>query len=214
MHKTIPIYAEPKLSNTGKMPCPSFSTPATACITGSKLSKVKGSVCHGCYALKGNYRYPNVKAPREHNLALLDNLPVWTMAMIKAIANSKHGGFFRWHDSGDVQSLEHLRAIMVIANALPDILFWLPSKEAGIVKQAANRWAIPSNLIIRISAPMVDQKPTLPESLKGLNNVCTSTVHTDQPFGQECIAYQQGGKCLSCRACWNRDIPNISYPKH
>jgi hypothetical protein len=23
--------------------------------------------CDGCYATQGNYRYPNVKAPREHN---------------------------------------------------------------------------------------------------------------------------------------------------
>ena len=27
-------------------------------------------------------------------------------------------------------------------------------------------------------------------------------------------APDQGGKCKSCRACWSRDIPNVTYAKH
>ena len=36
------------LSNTSKMPGKSISLDANICKTGSKLAKVKGSVCHDC----------------------------------------------------------------------------------------------------------------------------------------------------------------------
>ena len=43
------------LTRTSKMPGLSYSLPAWECKTGSKLRKVKGSVCASCSALKGNY---------------------------------------------------------------------------------------------------------------------------------------------------------------
>tara|TARA_R100001086_G_scaffold114868_1_gene58674 strand:- start:837 stop:1121 length:285 start_codon:yes stop_codon:yes gene_type:complete len=48
------------LGKTSKMPCPSYNTPAKLCVTGSKLRKIKGSTCHSCYAMKGNYLYSSV----------------------------------------------------------------------------------------------------------------------------------------------------------
>ena len=41
------------LSNPSKMPGKAYSIPASRCNVGSRLAKVKGSVCEGCYALKG-----------------------------------------------------------------------------------------------------------------------------------------------------------------
>ena len=50
------------LTRTSKMPGKSYSLPAWACQTGSKLRKIEGTPCFSCYALKGNYiRYPNIK---------------------------------------------------------------------------------------------------------------------------------------------------------
>ena len=58
------------MTRTKKMPGLSYSLPAWECITGAKLRKVKGSVCAGCYALKGNYtRYPAIKAAQYYRLA-------------------------------------------------------------------------------------------------------------------------------------------------
>ena len=42
------------LTRTSKMPGLSYSLPAWECKTGSKLRKIKGSVCASCYALKGH----------------------------------------------------------------------------------------------------------------------------------------------------------------
>ena len=41
------------LSKPSKMPGPAYNLPAVACKTGAKLVKIKGSVCAGCYDLKG-----------------------------------------------------------------------------------------------------------------------------------------------------------------
>ncbi len=40
------------LSAPGKMPGPSYNLPAWACITGSKLAKIPGTICNKCYAKK------------------------------------------------------------------------------------------------------------------------------------------------------------------
>lgn len=29
-----------------------------------------------------------------------------------------------------------------------------------------------------------------------------------------CPAYKQDGKCLSCRACWDKGVHNVAYPAH
>ena len=60
------------LTRTSKMPGLSYSLPAWECKTGSKLRKVKDSVCSMCYALKGNYtRYKAIKAAQYVRLASL-----------------------------------------------------------------------------------------------------------------------------------------------
>ena len=85
------------LSAPSKMPGPAYNLPAQACITGSKLVKIPGSVCHGCYALKGRYRFKNVKDALSRRLASIMD-PRWIEAMVVLIDKEP---FFRWHDSGD-----------------------------------------------------------------------------------------------------------------
>ena len=48
------------LGKPSKMPGFAYGTPAELCKTGSKLRKVKGSVCADCYAMKGCYMFSNV----------------------------------------------------------------------------------------------------------------------------------------------------------
>jgi hypothetical protein len=203
------IQFMPKLSEPKKMPCHTFSTPATACHTGGKLAKIKGSVCHNCYAMKGNYVYPNVKAHREHNLKSLSDLPSWKAGMIAAIKSNDTTGYFRWHDSGDIQSEAHLMAIMDIAEAMPEVIFWLPTKEKGMLAKVNRRRAMPDNFTVRLSMPMLDMAPagTWPT---------TSTVITKAGTidGVECKAPANNGKCGTCRACWDKTVSNVTYLKH
>ena len=95
------------LSKPSKMPGPAHNLPAVACKTGAKLVKIPGSVCAGCYALKGRYRFNNVQAALKRRLQALED-PRWVDAMVTLITGEK---YFRWHDSGDIQSLKHLENI-------------------------------------------------------------------------------------------------------
>ena len=76
------------LSKPSMMPGPAYKLPAYKCITGQKLAKVPGSVCFGCYALKGRYRFRPVKAAMERRLEALQH-PGWVDAMIQLIKTHK-----------------------------------------------------------------------------------------------------------------------------
>jgi hypothetical protein len=189
------------LSKPSKMPGFSYNLPATKCITGSKLVKIPGSVCSGCYALKGRYRFPNVRDAMQRRLESLDH-PLWTQAMATSIIETKTG-FFRWHDSGDLQSLDHLKKIFEVCNLTPGIQHWLPTRETSIIA-CIQADEVPKNLIIRLSAHKVDGKASTFWPW-------TSTVVTSE---KTCPAAEQENKCKDCRACWDRTIPNVAYGKH
>ena len=194
-------------SKPSKMPCLSWSISAKRCKTGAKLLKVKGSICSTCYALKGNYGFPIVKAAHERRFQSLQSSQ-WTSAMIVAIRGNESSGFFRWHDSGDLQSLEHFKKLVEIARALPDIKFWLPTREYSIIASFLRTDSMPENLIVRLSAYMLEGEP--PALAKRLGLTTSGVTKT----GFTCPASNQGGKCLTCRACWSKDVLNVNYKKH
>jgi len=198
------------LSHTSKMPCPSYSLSATMCHTGRKLAKIKGSVCFGCYALKGNYRYPSVKTSHARHLEAITGAQ-WVDAMVAEIAETGTQ-YFRWHDSGDIQDMEHLNKIIGIARQLPDVKFWLPTKELTLVTTwIRHHGAFPSNLTVRVSAYMVDK----PAAGVPLPVSTVSSPGMPVPVGAvRCLAPSQGGQCQDCRACWNADIKEINYLQH
>jgi len=192
---------------TSKMPTISYSIPAEECKTGSKLRLIKNTVCSDCYALKGNYvRYAkNIKPAMYKRLESIFN-PLWVKAMIFIMDNQKSvvdSGVFRWHDSGDIQSVEHLDKIVQIAQATPNIRHWLPTKESNWVQNYDK--PIPKNLVIRLSGSFVDGKPP-----KYAN---TSTVVTDKD-NATCRAFENNGECGDCRQCWDSSVKNVSYFKH
>jgi len=186
------------LSAPSKMPGPAFNLPAQACITGAKLVKIPGSVCSGCYALKGRYRFRNVKEALARRLAGLTH-PEWIPAMVVLIDQTP---WFRWHDSGDLQGVQHLKNIFEVCKRTPDTSHWLPTREAKFLP--LNTDSIPKNLIIRLSGHKID-KPAA-----GFWP-WTSTVVTVE---KSCPAKEQGNQCKDCRACWTRDVPNIAYGLH
>ena len=187
-------------TKTKKMPGLSYSLPAWECKTGAKLVKVPGSVCAGCYAMKGNYtRYPAIKAAQYRRLDAIKH-PLWVEAMATKIKRQK---WFRWHDAGDIQSADHLKKIFEVCKLTPATKHWMPTREAQFLKDV-NPEEVPKNLIIRMSSHMIDQGPV---SFWPWTSTVGSKTRT-------CPAPDQGNSCGSCRTCWNREIPNIEYGKH
>ena len=185
------------LTRTSKMPGLSYSLPAWECKTGSKLRKVKGSVCASCYALKGNYtRYKAIKAAQYVRLKAIEDSR-WIEAMT---AQVKRSTYFRLHDAGDVQDLNHLNKIYEVCRQTPDTKHWMPTREAWIKDHLTSK---PDNLVIRFSPPMIGQRnDSWPNS--------SMVVET----GATCPAPEQGGKCGSCRQCWDPSVKVVSYGKH
>jgi hypothetical protein len=197
------------LSKPSKMPCHGYSTPASRCITGGKLQKIKDTICSICYALKGRYVFPNVIDAMEKRFDSLFN-SAWEDAIVYLIGKREKSGFFRWHDSGDLQGAWHLQKIVNVANRLPQIKFWLPTREISIVGdyiRAGNK--IPDNLTIRLSAYMLDGLPPIPAA-KRLGLVVSGASDTNF----NCPASLQDGNCGTCRNCWNKDVFQVNYKKH
>jgi len=199
------------LTQTSKMPCKSYSLPTEACQTGFKMAQIAGSVCASCYADKGFYSmYQNTIKPAQ--FARLDSLndPAWVDAMVSLIGSDP---YFRWHDSGDIQGLEHFEKIVEVANLTPKTKHWLPTREYSIIKAfIAKGKTIPKNLIVRLSGMYPDKPVQVPSSLQGIKGITTSNVHTSKPIGKACKAPSQSGECRECRECWT-DKP-ISYLMH
>lgn len=201
-----------------------FSTDPKRCKVGSKLVNVKGSTCNKCYALKLAKVYPSAAKSWADNLDLFraavknDQLLEWCEAIahqIDSISKNKvkkkvSGALYhRWFTAGDLDSVEMLRAFVKVAEMLPHIKFWLPTREKAIVNQyKATLGIVPTNMVIRVSAAMVDAKP-----LKTAN---TSTTHNkgNKASGFNCPAQKQNGSCGDCSQCWNKETKNVSYELH
>jgi len=195
-----------------KMPCPSYSLPASACNVGAKLRAVKGSVCSTCYACKGCYRFKVVKNALDTRLASLDK-PLWTDAFVFAITK-KNLSYFRFHDSGDVQSFEHLQKIVDIAKRCPSCRFWLPTKENALVlRYLKTVGPFPKNLTVRLSCPMMDGENVSVKKLARENGLCVAGASSDMA-NVNCHAYKTNGECGECRACWDKSVFEIVYKKH
>lgn len=213
------------LSKPSKMPGMAYGLPAKECKTGAKLVKIEGSTCSGCYALKGHYAYSTVQNAQYRRLDSLED-PRWIDAFV-TLLHGKYGreGYFRWHDSGDLQSVGHLRRIVRIAELVPTVKFWLPTREYDIVAEYQQRYEpFPDNLCVRLSAHYVE-RPVELRAYPSLAVLPTSTVHSGwgqpvvAPSGVqresiECKAYTRGNECGPCRACWSNEVKSVSYPKH
>ncbi len=204
------------LSRPSKMPSYAWSISARRCNTGSKLAKVKGSVCYNCYALKGRYMFNNVQDALERRYnAWSSNRNRWTDAMIYLMHNKKHivdNQVFRWFDSGDIQGVDMLNDINTVAWASPHIRFWLPTKEYKLVKDYDIDVA--PNLVIRVSAPIKNKGFT---DIKGNFKYISTVYNKDKlhmAMGSVCPASKQDNQCGSCRTCWSDKVSEVSYLAH
>lgn len=160
---------------------------------------------------------PNVQAVHEARLKAALEDPQWEDAMVLQILQNTDQ-YFRWFDSGDVQSFKHARAICNIASRTPTIKHWLPSHESDIWGQLQAEGVIPANLIVRLSGIKIGKKrrtsrfPTsmvIKASRKDWEEKVTLTdgIHY-------CPGPLQDEKCGTCRACWSAGVRTVAYRQH
>lgn len=198
-------------TGNSKMPGTTYAVDAFACKTGSKLAKVPGSPCSVCYARKLQRLRPSVDKGWKANLEKWNaSAPdEWSDAIAFQINRYNTDSYHRWFDSGDLQSVAMLHSIVVVCHQTKHVKHWLPTQERGIVKEFLRLGGtIPDNLVVRVSASMVDGQPPR-------EGHTSNVVSKDKPeTGHRCPASKQGNNCGDCRACWNPDVRNVSYVKH
>lgn len=208
------------LGRPSKMPGRAWGISTASCKRGSLLAQQPDTVCSRCYAARGRYMTGSVQRCQARRLEALEH-PQWAEAMAFLINAYNAHGHFRWLDSGDLQGLAHLDKIADVCRRTPTVAHWLPTHETYLVGEwLASGNSIPSNLVIRISADVIESAPTAPT-----HGLPTSTVHRHKgepvPVGDqdprrsvECRAYARGFVCGTCRACWDPRVQNVSYPLH
>jgi hypothetical protein len=199
-----------KISVTSKLDgIKSWSLQALDTCPGSISSPgVLVDACKGCYATTGNYRYPNVKAPRISNQSDWQRMG-WVNDMVEALQNDR---YFRWFDSGDMYTLGLAEKILEVMRMTPWCKHWLPTRmhkfpKFSIVLQ--NMAALP-NVSVRFSSDSVNGEFT-----KGLHRsvIIADSTQTTKAMTL-CKAYENLGKCNGCRACWDKKVKVIAYPAH
>lgn len=164
--------------------------------------------CKGCYATTGNYNYPNVKAPRAHNREDWQRLE-WVDDMVQALQDSR---YFRWFDSGDMYTIGLAEKILEVMQRTPWVKHWLPTRMHKFPKfrgVLTDMQAL-DNVMVRFSSDSVTG-----QFIDGLHgSVIVPTIDDITPKMKACNAYQHGGKCNGCRACWDKSVPLIAYPAH
>lgn len=164
--------------------------------------------CKGCYATTGNYRFPNVKAPREFNRIDWQRID-WADDMVQALAKDTH---FRWFDSGDMYNLALAEKIFEIMQRTPWVKHWLPTRMHKFPKfrQVLTAMAGLKNVSVRFSSDSIDGKFT-----KNLHGSLIVADSDSLPKGATlCRAYENAGQCSGCRACWDKTVKVIAYPAH
>ena len=166
------------------------------------------AACSGCYATTGNYRFNNVRAPREHNKADWQR-PAWVEEMTHAL----HGeAYFRWLDSGDLYDVRLARKVLDVMRATPRAQHWLPTRMYKFAKfrPVLDAMRALPNVAVRFSSDSVTGEFT-----PGLHGSTIVPSREAAPTSVKvCEAYEHGGKCSGCRACWDKTIPVIAYVAH
>lgn len=198
-----------KLSKTAKLGTYSWSLQAVETCPGA-VGKDGNLVpaCSGCYATTGCYHFPDTVALRANNKEAW-KADTFVSDFIKALTKKTH---FRWFDSGDMYALELAEKMYQIMLATPNTKHWLPTRMHKFPKfQAiiAKMTALP-NVMVRPSSDEIDG--TYTKGVHGSTILPTADMADSNTF--VCNAPNQGGKCLDCRACYDKSINVIGYIAH
>lgn len=164
--------------------------------------------CSGCYATTGNYRFPNVRAPRDFNKNDWQRLE-FVDDFVKALENER---FFRFFDSGDMYTLALAEKLLEIMKRANWVKFWLPTRMYKFPKfrLVIDEMKKLENVSVRFSSDSITG-----EYIKKLHGSVIIPTSEEVKKGMFlCRAYESSGTCNGCRACFDKSIAVIAYPAH
>lgn len=125
--------------------CLSIPLPICSCNPKSPCFKM-------CYAQHGVQIMSNVQGAYWRNWRLYQDNPDNFFEQL--YCKIKFSGIpkVRFHDSGDIPSLDYFRRMMQLADRLPDVKFMAFTKQYDIVNEGLEERECPNNLVIMFSA--------------------------------------------------------------
>ena len=168
----------------------------------------------GCYALKGNWLYKNVKNSLKNNLdEFMANSEKFFNDIIEYLNNDDITyKFFRWFSSGDIVNYEFWLGIVKVAKACPQTKFLLFTKKFNHV----NMWLalghqLPNNLRVVFSGWDENFKIDNPYNLPTTYLYFKDKENKHIPeYAIPCV-----GSCKSCKACWTLEKgQSVYFNKH
>ena len=163
----------------------------------------------GCYAQKGNWRFPNVQESLKNNLKVYTENPKLFFESI-AIQTTLLK-YFRWHSSGDIVDYAYFEGMCRVARKNKETHYLCFTKKYEIINEfLAKGKRIPKNLSVVLSA----WSNWIPENPYNL----PMTYVYGKDFDNDLIPKDSipcGGKCEICQACWTlKKGQNVYFKKH
>jgi len=202
-----------KLSNTSKLGVKSWSLQAlNTCPASIDDNGDLVDACKGCYATSGTYRFSNVRAAREFNKQAWQD-ENFVNDFVNELYKER---FFRWFDSGDMYSLKLAEKILEIMKLTPHVKHWLPTRVYKFKKfhSVIKEMQALDNVVVRLSSDYIDGTKVESDVSDTNSVIISSDQVNDYNEGFICRAYNQDGKCLTCTACYDKDIKTIAYVGH
>jgi hypothetical protein len=129
------------------------------------------------------------------------------------IAELDNDRYFRWFDSGDLYDVRLARKVLEVMKRTPWVKHWLPTRMYKFTKfiSVLDQMESLPNVVVRKSSDSVHG-----ETIEGKNTSTIIPVDDSVQYASFtiCKAYERGGKCGSCRACWSKEESVIAYPAH
>ena len=168
-----------------------------------------------CYAMRGNFRFANVRKSMEQNYEYYKSNPEKYFEEIKLAINNGmvSYAYFRWHAAGDIVDKQYFEYMVKVAEQLPLTSFLAFTKKFEIVNEyIKDHGALPQNLNIVFSAWGADFKIDNPYRLpvayvRFKDDEKTGTIPTD--------AVECSGDCTTCLQCWKiKAGQSVVFKKH
>jgi hypothetical protein len=212
---------------------PSFSTlPGDEPLTlkdGRVLTNLKGTcgnLCEcckaKCYAVRFAKLHHNAVIPAYNvNTLLLREHPEKVRDAINEYCSKKGVQYFRFHTSGEIESVSQLRLYAEICKANPDVTFYIYTKAFDLLQEwfcelDAESAAVPENFVINLSA----WKDNLVNYLANKHFQECNIFEYDEDHNSKFVhcpaidksGHETGVTCSKCRRCLRKGNKTAVYP--
>lgn len=157
----------------------------------------------GCYALKGNFLFANVRKSHIDNLNLYNNNPDGYFKEI--VEKTKFSTYARFFSSGDIPDNAYFAKMVEVARINKNTRYLLFTKKGYIINDyISNGGKIPNNLRIIFSEWYNWTQPNQ-------YNFPTSNILQDG----DSKGFICSGKCAECLKCWHlKKGQKVLFKKH